>query len=154
MGGAAGIVVLGLDIFKGFIAVWIANVSTHGNPVALALAASAVMVGHCYPVFLKFKGGKAVATFVGAFVYIAPIALAAIAGFFILVVAATKYISLGSLLAAFVFPFAFEYISHPPPALLAASIFAAALIIYRHRGNIERLRTGTEHPFSLRGKPV
>ncbi len=69
----AGVIVLLLDIFKGFLAVWVAAVLTHANSVALAFAAAGVMMGHCYPIFLGFKGGKAVACFVGAFLYIAPL---------------------------------------------------------------------------------
>src|SRR5690348_4359684 len=77
-GGKAGVVVLLLDIAKGFIAVWIAALLNPGSPLALAFAATAVMIGHAFPVFLRFKGGKAVACFIGAFLYIAPLALAAV----------------------------------------------------------------------------
>jgi len=151
-GRRAGLVVLLLDIFKGFFAVWIASRLTHGNSLAVALAAAAVMVGHCYPVFLKFKGGKAVACFVGAFAYIAPLALLAAAGAFVIVVFASKYISLGSLMGAFLFPFIYWWMDDPPLPLLISAFFAAGLIVYRHRANIERLRSGTEHSFSLKGK--
>lgn len=154
MGSSAGIVVLLLDILKGLAAVWIAGMATHKDPIALGFAAVAVMIGHCYPVFLRFKGGKAVATFIGAFGYIAPLALLICAAFFVAIVAVTRFISLGSLLAVFAFPFAFDFINRPPAALLVASILAAVLIIYRHRANIARLRTGTEHAFSLKGKAV
>lgn len=152
MGSKAGIVVLLLDIAKGWIAVFIAGASTHGNPVAIAFAAAAVMFGHCYPVFLNFKGGKAVACFIGAFLYAAPLPLLAILGLFVLVVALSRYISLGSVLAAAAFPIGVWLIDHPPVPILLASIFATLLIIYRHKANISRLRSGTEHAFSLKGK--
>ncbi len=152
MGGKAGVIVLLLDIAKGWIAVFIAGAATHNNPVAIALAIVAVMLGHCYPVFLNFRGGKAVACFVGAFLYAAPLPLFAILVFFVVVVAMTRYISLGSVLAAAVFPIAVWLISHPPLPILLASIIAALLIIYRHKANISRLRSGTEHAFSLKGK--
>lgn len=150
-GGKAGSIVLLLDIGKGLLAVWLAALTTRGDPRGLALAAVAVMLGHCYPVFLHFRGGKAVACFVGAFLYIAPLALLASIGIFIVVVAASRYISLGSIVAALVFPIAVWFIEHPPASIFAASIFAALLIVYRHRGNIVRLRSGAEHVFSLKG---
>src|SRR5581483_8401205 len=74
-GGKAGVIVLLLDILKGFIAVFIGALVAPNNATALGLSAVFVMLGHCYPVFLRFKGGKAVACFVCAFLYIAPVAL-------------------------------------------------------------------------------
>jgi glycerol-3-phosphate acyltransferase PlsY len=147
MGTKAGIVVLILDILKGFLAVWLAALLTHGAPAALALAAVAVMLGHCYPVFLGFKGGKAVACFVGAFLYLAPLALLITTVVFVAVVALSKYVSLGSILGALVFPFALWLVNRPPRSVLYASIFAAVLVIYRHKGNIARLRAGKESRF-------
>jgi glycerol-3-phosphate acyltransferase PlsY len=147
MGTKAGIVVLILDILKGFLAVWLAALLTHGAPAALALAAVAVMLGHCYPVFLGFKGGKAVACFVGAFLYLAPLALLITTVVFVAVVALSKYVSLGSILGALVFPFAMWLVNRPPRSILYASIFAAVLVIYRHKGNIARLRAGKESCF-------
>jgi acyl phosphate:glycerol-3-phosphate acyltransferase len=147
MGTKAGIVVLSLDILKGFLAVWLAALLTHGDTAALALAAVAVMLGHCYPVFLRFKGGKAVACFVGAFLYLAPLALLITTVVFVAVVALSKYVSLGSILGALVFPFALWLVNRPPHSILYASIFAAALVIYRHKGNIARLRAGKESRF-------
>lgn len=152
IGRKAGIVVLLLDIAKGWAAVFIAGASTHGNPLAIALAVVAVMLGHCYPVFLNFKGGKAVACFIGAFLYTAPLPLVAILALFVVVVALSRYISLGSVIGAAAFPFAVWLIDHPPLPILLAAVFAAILIIYRHKGNISRLRSGTEHTFSLKGK--
>ncbi|HEY7304154.1 MAG TPA: glycerol-3-phosphate 1-O-acyltransferase PlsY [Bryobacteraceae bacterium] len=151
-GKRAGIIVLFLDILKGLLAVWLAAWLTHGSPLGMALAAAAVMLGHCYPAFLKFRGGKAVACFVGAFGYIAPVALLVAAVAFVIVVAMSRYISLGSLMSAFLFPFIYWWMYDPPPPLLISAFFAAVLIICRHRANIERLRSGTEHAFSLKGK--
>lgn len=153
-GGKAGVIVLLLDIFKGFLAVFIASVVTKGDPRALALAAAAVVVGHCYPVFLNFKGGKAVACFIGAFGYIAPVVLLMTALLFVIVVWLSRFISLGSILGALVFPALFWKMQHPPAILLYSSIFAGVLIVYRHRANIRRLLSGTENVFSLRRKAV
>jgi glycerol-3-phosphate acyltransferase PlsY len=149
-GGKAGVVVLLLDILKGFLAVWIAGLLTHDDSLALALAAAAVMIGHSLPVFLGFKGGKAVACFVGAFLYIAPLALLVVLLLFILIVAFTKYISLASIVCAFLFPFIIWLVAHPPTPILYAAIFAGILVIYRHQANIQRLRAGNENVFSLR----
>ncbi len=151
-GGAAGLVVLLLDILKGLLAVYIASAITHGDPVAIALAAAAVVVGHCYPAFLKFRGGKAVACFIGAFGFIAPQALLLTALAFFAAVGLTRYISLGSIVGVILFPIIFWYLNHPPLPLLYASIFAALLIIYRHRANLVRLRAGAENSFSFRRK--
>jgi glycerol-3-phosphate acyltransferase PlsY len=153
-GRKAGLIVLVLDVLKGWLAVYLASLVTNSNPLALALAASAVVVGHCYPIFLGFKGGKAVACFIGAFGFLAPLALLATTVAFVAVVALSKYISLGSIVGAVVFPPLYWAIYRPAQVLLLASVFAAVLIIYRHRANILRLRCGTENVFSLRRKEV
>lgn len=150
-GGKAGAIVLLLDIFKGFMAVWLAGIITSGSVVAMALAAAAVMLGHCFPVLLHFKGGKAVACFVGAFLYLTPLALALVIVIFVSVVFLSKYISLGSMVGALAFPLLVWLTGTREASVLAASAFASLLVIYRHKGNIERLRQGKEHLFSLRG---
>ena len=147
MGTKAGLIVLLLDILKGFVAVWLAARLTDGSAIALAWAVAAVMVGHCYPVFLRFKGGKAVACFVGAFLYLAPLALLVTVLVFLAIVAITRYVSLGSIVGALVFPPALWFTSHPARSILSAAIFASLLVIYRHKGNIARLRAGTESVF-------
>jgi glycerol-3-phosphate acyltransferase PlsY len=153
-GRQAGAIVLLLDILKGFLAVLLAAWLAPGSATALALAAALVMAGHCYPVFLRFQGGKAVACFVGAFLYIAPVALGVVLLLFIVIVALWRYISLGSILGAAIFPFFFWILYRPAPVLLIAAIFCSALIIYRHQGNIERLRRGKENVFSFKGGKV
>lgn len=151
-GGKAGVIVLLLDILKGFAAVWFANFLTHGNTTALALAVAAVMLGHAFPVFLRFRGGKAVACYLGAFLYIAPLAVLAVVPVFVLTVVLSKYISLASIVSVVVFPVVLLIAAHPSPAVLIAAIFAAWLIVYRHKANIQRLKMGTENVFSLRGR--
>ena len=146
-----GIVTLLLDIAKGFLAVWIAALLTAGSPSWTSAAALAAMAGHAFPVFLKFHGGKAVASFVGAFLYLAPLPLAAILVLFVAVVAATRYISLGSVIGAAAFPFALWVIQHPPLPVLAAAALAGAFVIWRHAENIARLRAGSENALSLGG---
>jgi glycerol-3-phosphate acyltransferase PlsY len=151
-GTKAGIIVLVLDIFKGFLAVWLAGMLNRQETTALALAACAVMVGHCYPIFLGFKGGKAVACFIGAFAVITWLPLLAVVLVFLFTVALSRFISLGSIMGALSFPFLVWFLQHPPAPLFYAALFAAILVIYRHKGNIERLRAGNENVFSLKGK--
>lgn len=146
-GRAVGVLTLLLDIGKGAFAVWLAEYFT-GSTLWMAGAAVAVMLGHAYPVFLRFRGGKAVASFVGAFLYLTPVPLLATLVIFIVAVAASRYISLGSMVAAGLFPLAVFLIEHPPlPVLLAAAV-SGVFIIYRHRANFDRIRAGTEHVFS------
>jgi glycerol-3-phosphate acyltransferase PlsY len=151
-GRAAGIFTLLLDIAKGFAAVWIAARLTGSSPLWMSLAALAVMAGHAFPVFLKFRGGKAVASFIGAFLYLAPLPLLAMLGVFVVVVGATRYISLGSILACGAFPLAVWLISHPPSAVVWAAAIAGLFVIVRHHANLARLAKGCEHKFSFGSK--
>ena len=148
-GRAAGVVTLALDIAKGWFAVWLAGKISGVNIHWMSAAALAVMAGHAFPVYLKFKGGKAVASFIGAFLYLAPVPLFAVLLVWVATVAFTRYVSLGSILAAGTFPLAVWLLMQPPLSLVAASIVSAAFIIYRHRENIARIRAGTEHVLSL-----
>ena len=147
-GRAAGVATLLLDIAKGYFAVFLAAKMTDDDPLWMSLAALAVMAGHAFPVFLKFHGGKAVASFIGAFLYLTPLPLAAVLVLFVITVAATKAISAGSILAVGTFPLGVWLILHPPAPVLIAALIAGAFIIYRHKSNIERLRAGTENRFS------
>jgi acyl phosphate:glycerol-3-phosphate acyltransferase len=115
----------------------------------MSLAALAVMAGHTFPIFLKFKGGKAVASFLGAFLRLAPVGTIAIIVVFVVVVAWTRHISMGSIIAAGTLPLALWLIAKPPAVVILASVVAAILIIYRHRTNIQRLHDGTEHVLSF-----
>ena len=151
-GKAAGIATLLLDIAKGAAAVWLSKRLTGGNIHWMSAAAVAVMLGHVYPVFLRFKGGKAVASFVGAFLYLTPLALAAVLVVFAGTVAVTRHISAGSIVGAATFPLAVWLIAHPPLSVIVAAIAAGAIIVVRHRQNIGRLRAGTEHVFTFGGK--
>jgi len=152
-GRSAGIVTLLLDIAKGAVAVWLAGKLTAGNINWMSAAALAVMAGHAFPVFLRFKGGKAVASFIGAYLVLAPMPMFAVLIVFIGVVAVTRHVSLGSVLAAGMFPLAVWMFMQPPLSLVGASIVSGAFIIYRHRANLERIRAGTEHVFSLGRRP-
>jgi len=146
-GRSLAVAVLLLDVAKGYFAVWLAAWLTDGSVLWLSLAASAVLLGHCYPIFLKFHGGHAVACFISAFLYLTPVALLAVLLLFAIVVAQTRHISLGSIISAGLFPLAVWLIEHPPTPVLAVSVFAAILIVYRHKSNLERLQAGTESVF-------
>jgi acyl phosphate:glycerol-3-phosphate acyltransferase len=151
-GRAAGIATLLLDIAKGYLAVWLAGRLTQGSESWMSLAALCVMVGHAFPVFLKFKGGKAVASSVGAFWCLTPLPLAGALVVFVVTVAVTRYVSLGSVLAAGSLPLAVWLISHRSAPVLGAALLAGAFVIWRHKTNLQRLRAGTEHVLSLGGR--
>ena len=151
-GWMAGAATLILDIAKGYLAVWLAGYLTGGSETWMPAAALAVMAGHAFPVFLGGKGGKAVASFVGAYLCLTPIPLLATLVVFVVMVAATRHISVGSIVGAGAFPLAVWLISHPPLPVTAAAIVSGAFIVYRHRENMERLRAGSENVFSLKGR--
>ncbi len=153
-GRAAGIVTLLLDIAKGAVAVWLADKLTAGNIHWMSASAITVMLGHAFPIFLKFQGGKAVASFIGAYLYLAPLPLLAVLIVWLATVAYTRQVSMGSILMAGTFPLAVWLLMQPPLSLVAASIVSGAFIIYRHRANIERIRAGTEHVLSFGSRKV
>jgi glycerol-3-phosphate acyltransferase PlsY len=153
-GRGMGVFTLVLDALKAYAAVAIAARLTGGDEVWTSAAAVAVLLGHIFPVFLNFRGGKAVASFIGAYLYLAPIALLAVLAVFVVAVWRTKFISLGSVLAAGLFPLAVWMIMRPHWPLVVASVVSAALILWRHQGNIARLRQGTENAFNLSRAPL
>src|SRR6266481_5157783 len=148
-GRLIAVITLLLDIAKGFFAVWLAAKLSHDSPWCMSAAALAVMLGHAFPIFLKFHGGKAVASFIGAFLCLTPVPLLATIVVFFGTVAVTRYISLGSIVAAGLLPLAVWIILHPPAIVTLSAILAGAFVIWRHRGNIDRLRRGNENVFSL-----
>jgi glycerol-3-phosphate acyltransferase PlsY len=151
-GRALGVITLILDIAKGALAVWLMDYFTAGSPWWTSAAAIAVIFGHAYPIFLNFKGGKAVASFIGAFLYLTPLPLLASLIVFVVAVAITRYISFGSILAAGLFPLAVYLISHPPAPVLIASIICGVFIVWRHKANMDRIRAGNENVFSFGGR--
>ena len=151
-GKGLGIATLILDILKGLAAVWLAEWLTSGSPLWTSVAALVVMAGHSFSVFLGFKGGKAVASFVGAFGYLTPLPLLALTILFFTVVGTTRYISAASVICAATFPLAVWLILHPSPEILIASFIGGWFIVYRHKANLERIRAGTEHVFRWNSK--
>ncbi|HUI80988.1 MAG TPA: glycerol-3-phosphate 1-O-acyltransferase PlsY [Bryobacteraceae bacterium] len=148
-GTVPAIVTLVLDIAKGYAAVWIADRLTGNDPLWMSAAALAVMAGHAYPVFLRFHGGKAVASFIGAFFRLTPLPLLAVLVLFVVIVAWFRYISLGSILAAGTFPLAVWLILQPPLPVVVSSLAAGIFIIIRHGDNIRRLRQDSERTLTF-----
>ncbi|WP_223204168.1 glycerol-3-phosphate 1-O-acyltransferase PlsY [Alicyclobacillus suci] len=144
LGTKWGITVLVIDALKGMIALSIVSALAHANPVALALSAIAVVVGHNWPIYFGFRGGKGIATTIGVLLWMAPL-MTIIAGILCLVVIAlTRYVSLGSLIFAILIPILLGVWAPSHEAALWASIVLALLSIYSHRQNIGRLLRGSE----------
>lgn len=141
-GTRPAILAMCLDAAKGAVAVLVAERLTAGpaTPVAAGLAA---IIGHIYPVWLRFQGGKGVATAAGVFAVLAPAALGIAAAVFVLGVWVTRYISVGSIASAITLAVA-AAASDVPRAVASGAAVAALIIIHRHRGNLARLMAGTE----------
>jgi glycerol-3-phosphate acyltransferase PlsY len=146
-GKAAGVITLVLDALKGSVAVLLAKGLAPDVDWLIAAAAIAAIVGHMFPVWLAFRGGKGVATGVGVFSILAPIAVLCAGTIFVIIVSLTRYVSLGSIVAAATIPL-FVWLFVEPVRdsrwLLTAAIVGALLIVFAHRGNIARLARGTE----------
>jgi glycerol-3-phosphate acyltransferase PlsY len=147
-GVSPAVIVMVLDAFKGAAAVLMAQAMTQGAAVPVA-AGLASMVGHIYPMWLGFRGGKGVATGAGVFAVLAPIGLLVASGVFLLTIWATRFISAGSLAAAIALAIA-TALGHAPRAVIVGAIAAALIIIHRHRANVARLTAGTERRVGLR----
>jgi glycerol-3-phosphate acyltransferase PlsY len=143
LGRRAAIVTLLGDVLKGSLAVFTAAALSGGDPVVTGAATAAAVVGNCWSVFLGFRGGKGVATGLGALLWIVPWATLAALPVFVAVVATTRYVSLASLLAAACVPLGAVMLRYPSPSAIAALV-VAAIVAARHHANIARLRAGTE----------
>ncbi len=149
-----GILTLALDALKGFTAVFLADLIAHragipptyGSHSNLGIVAAVVVVlANIFPIWLGFKGGKGIATALGVFLALVPLTALCALLLFILTVAATRYVSLGSIMAAISIPIFTTLIYHPhPPALLLGESIISIVTIVKHHANIRRLLTGTE----------
>ncbi|PYS69615.1 MAG: acyl-phosphate glycerol 3-phosphate acyltransferase [Acidobacteria bacterium] len=156
-GKFAGVLTLILDALKGAGAVILAKFIMSGvsdSNVAwwVGVAGIVAILCHIFPVWLGFRGGKGVATGVGVFAVLAPVAVVCAGVVFLVLVSLTRYVSLGSILAALTIPVFIwlESFARPVPQLLpnvTAALLGAALIVYAHRENIQRLLSGTENKF-------
>jgi len=164
-----GIVTLALDALKGALAVWLAAVLAGSkynlcgdfiqHPCAPALrlmsmAALFAVLGHVFPVWLRFKGGKGVATALGVFCVLFPAAILVVLAIFILVVAITRYVSLGSILGAIAFPAAAYFLQSTDAMSLLLASSVSLIVILKHHQNIGRLLSGTESRFGAAKAPV
>jgi acyl phosphate:glycerol-3-phosphate acyltransferase len=148
-GVGRAVLVMALDVAKGVLAVAIAHLSSGGAGV-VALSGTAAVVGHIYPVWLRFHGGKGVAVAAGVFGMLSPIATGVATALFLVIVWWTRYVSLGSVAATIALPPA-AWLAGAPAAVVGAAAATAGLIVFRHRANLRRLRSGTERRISRRG---
>jgi glycerol-3-phosphate acyltransferase PlsY len=149
LGVRPAVLAMMLDAVKGTVAVLVAQRLTNGV-AAPVMAGLASMIGHVYPVWLRFRGGKGVATAAGAFAVLAPVAAAVAAGAFLLTVALTRFISVGSMVAALTLA-AWAIASDAPTIVGIGAAIGAALVLIGHRANVERLVAGTERRVGQRG---
>jgi glycerol-3-phosphate acyltransferase PlsY len=148
-GVAVGLIVMALDAFKGAGSVLMAQRWAAGDTTAPAVAGLAAVIGHVYPVWLRFRGGKGVATAAGAFSILTPWAMLPALVVFVTTVWATRFISLGSVAATLTLgPVA--YALHAPDAVVIAASASAGIVVFRHRANLARVWRGTERRIGQR----
>ena len=145
---SVGLMVVALDLAKGCAVVLLAD-RLGADAATRAAAGVATIIGHVYPVWLRFQGGKGVATAGGVFGVLSPAAAAVAAGMFFAVAWRTRYVSVGSVAAA-VFLVPLAYLLEAPPPTVVGAVAAAVLITYRHRGNLLRVPAGTERRLGRR----
>ncbi|MCB5230502.1 MAG: glycerol-3-phosphate 1-O-acyltransferase PlsY [Candidatus Cloacimonas sp.] len=154
LGWRLGLLTLISDMLKGFLAVWL--VKRYFGDCSLIIPSLAVILGHTFTIFLKFKGGKGVATSAGVFAALIPLPFILALSVFIIVTALSKYVSLGSITAALTLSIAqlvvFLTKGYSDPVYLILAILVTTLIIVKHRENIGRLMKGTENKISFKSK--
>ncbi len=159
LGYTAGIPVLLFDVFKGWLAVqlvgWISFPDIYVESLTYIKigCAIAAVLGHIFPIYAGFRGGKGVGTLAGVGLALYPIALLVVLGIFILVLAMTRYVSLSSIVGAISFPFVVYFITgERNVAMLGLALFVALFISLTHQKNIKRLLKGEENRFNFRRK--
>jgi glycerol-3-phosphate acyltransferase PlsY len=148
VGVAPAVTVMVLDVAKGALAVIVIQ-SVMGDLLPSIAAGLAAIVGHIYPFWLRFRGGKGVATSAGVFAVLAPSATAVAALAFVITIFMTRFVSAGSIVAAIALAVVAGVGGAPAP-VFAAAVLAAVIVVVRHRGNISRLAAGTERRIGLR----
>jgi acyl phosphate:glycerol-3-phosphate acyltransferase len=151
-GWKLALLVLLVDVGKGALAVWLMRQAT-GDPGWIALAGLAAIAGHCFPVWLRFEGGKGVATLAGVYGTIAPHALVVVAGVWLIGFGLTRIVALASLLAAAALPVAVYVVIRPPAPVMVATVLVALVVMWRHRSNLQRIVRGEEPRFGKGEKP-
>ena len=149
-----GILTLLLDAGKGYLAVWLARRISGGSIRWITAAVVAVVLGHMFSVWLRFRGGKGVATAFGAYIPISGMAVAAAAVVWIVVAIFWRYVSLASIAAAAALPLLIYELYAPgfaPPRVLSlATVFVSVLVVWKHRANMQRMIAGTESQLKLK----
>jgi glycerol-3-phosphate acyltransferase PlsY len=157
-GAWAGILTLLLDVGKGCLPVWLAGRMTDDDITWMAVTGLAAVVGHLFPIWLRFRGGKGVATAVGVFLPICWMAVAGAAVVWLMVLSISRYVSLASVIAAAALPPLIYFLyapgtrHAPPESLSVVTALASILIILKHRANIGRLLAGTENRLKFDGR--
>jgi glycerol-3-phosphate acyltransferase PlsY len=158
LGYKAGIPVLLFDVFKGWFAVFLTTLFPQQGftPDQLVyiqiVAAVAAALGHVFPVFAGFRGGKGVGVMAGVGIFLFPWALLIVLGVFVITLALSRYVSLSSVLGAVVFPLAVIFITREHhPGLIVLSVFVSVFVLFTHRKNMIRLFKGKENKFNFRG---
>jgi len=153
-GPLAGILTLVFDAAKGALPVWAAGRIFENSATAMMLAGLAALAGHCFSIWLKFRGGKGVATALGVFAALSGASTLAAVIAFLLTLTLWRYVSLASVAAAASMPLLIYFLwapGHAPPLVInLGTLFATALIIFQHRANLRRLAQGTEPKYSLK----
>ncbi len=142
-GKGLAVAVAVLDIGKGTAAVLLVRLVT-ADPRYAAAAGLTAVLGHVFPLFSGFRGGKGVATAVGAFLALAPLATVICLTVFLLIVAVSRYVSLGSVVAIVLLPPAAGLLSHAPRAVVVAAAATALVVVFKHVDNLKRLARGEE----------
>jgi glycerol-3-phosphate acyltransferase PlsY len=150
-GKAAGVLAFLLDAGMGAAAAVLARERAPGSALLPPLAAATAVIGHMYPVWLRFQGGKGVATGAGAFLPLVPAATISSFLVFLVVTAATRYVSLGSVAGALSLAVA-VFVAESPAPVRVTAVLVAALVVWKHRGNLERILRGTERRLGDRGQ--
>jgi len=148
-GRSLGVMVMLVDVAKGASGVLLARLVEGGAGEATALAGLGAVVGHVYPIWLRFVGGKGVAVACGVFALLAPLATIIAASVFVLATWMTRYVSLGSVLATLALP-AVEWTRVGPEPVTLTATAVSALVLFRHRGNLARILQGTERRLGQR----
>ncbi len=148
IGRKFGIITLVVDALKGFIPVFFAMKYFHFPVLILSFIIIAPLIGHCYSIYIKFKGGKGVATALGIFLAVSPVAVLIAFVIFLMIVMLSRYVSFASITSAFFMPFLIFYRLKNLDFFYAA-VFISLLIIYKHAPNIKRLLDGTEHKIKI-----
>ena len=148
LGTKTGLIVFLCDVIKGAVATWLGMQLTSGSPLGGAVSGCMAVIGHNWPCLLRFRGGKGIACSFGLILVLYPGTGLILSLVFVALVLMTRYVSLGSIIAAILFPVLLA-IFREPPEMILVGVFLALLALLRHKGNIKRLLNGQENKFSF-----